>query len=219
MSSSETLYAVAGGTGYTDSSVTSAAYTINQASTHFAISGTSVSVASGATTGNTSTITVTPSGGFIGSVALTAAITSSPTGSQNSPTLSFGSTTPVSITGFGSGTAILTITTKAATSAALTYPKRPGAPWYAGGSALACLLLIAIPARRRKGWAMLGMLALLLALSSGLLACGGSLGSGGGNGGGGGGGTAGTTAGTYTITVTGTSGTLSQTGTVTLTVQ
>ena len=222
VASSETLYAVAGGTGYTDSSVTSAAYTINQASAHFSISGTSVSVVSGATTGNTSTITVTPSGGFTGIVALSAAITSSPTGSQNPPTLSFGSTTPVSITGFGSGTATLTITTKAATSAALTYPRRPGTPWYAGGSAPACLLLIVIPAHRRRSWTMLGMLALFVSLSSGALACGGSLGSGGGSGGGGsggGGGTAGTTAGSYTITVTGNSGTLSQTGTVTLTVQ
>jgi hypothetical protein len=217
--SSETLYAVAGGTGYTDSSVSSAAYTINLTSAQIAISGTSVSVVPGATTGNTSTITVTPSGGFTGSVALTASITSSPTGSQNLPTLSFGSTTPVNITGFSSGTAILTITTTAATSSALTYPKRPGAPWYAGGSALACLVLMVIPARRRRGRAMLGMLALMVALSSGVLACGGSLGSGGGSGGGGGGGTAGTTAGTYTITVTGTSGTLSQTGAVTLTVQ
>jgi hypothetical protein len=177
------------------------------------ISGTPVSVVPGATTGNTSTITVTPSGGFTGSVALTATITSSPTGGQNLPTLSFGSTSPVNITGFGSGTAILTITTTAATSSALTYPKRPGAPWFAGGSPLACLLLIVIPARRRRGWAMLGMLALMVALSSSVLACGGSLA------GGGGGGAGGTTAGTYTITVTGISGTLSQTGTVTLTVQ
>ena len=219
VASSETLYAVAGGTLYTDSSVTSAAYSINQTSAHFSISGTSVSVVRGATTGNTSTITVPPSGGFTGSVALSASITSSPTGAQNLPTLSFGTTSPVNITGFSSGTATLTITTTAATSAALIYPRRPGGPWYAGGSALACLLLIAFPAPRRRSWTMLGMLALMVVLSSGVLACGGSLGSGGSGGSGGGGGASGTTAGTYTITVTGTSGTLSQTGTVTLTVQ
>jgi hypothetical protein len=55
------------------------------------------------------------------------------------------------------------------------------------------------------------MLALLVALASGVLACGG----------GGGGITIypGTTAGNYTITVTGTSGTTTATGTISLTVQ
>jgi hypothetical protein len=55
------------------------------------------------------------------------------------------------------------------------------------------------------------MLALLIALTGGVLACGG----------GGSGGTIypGTTAGNYTITVTGTSGTKTATGTISLTVQ
>jgi hypothetical protein len=111
----------------------------------------------------------------------------------------------------------LTITTTAATSAALAYPKRPGAPWYAaGGATLACILLFGIPARRRSWRTMLGMLMFLVALTGGVLACGGGGGSGGG-----GGGTSnpGTTAGTYTVTVTGTSGTTTATGTVTLNVQ
>jgi hypothetical protein len=43
------------------------------------------SVAPGATTGNTSTITVTPTGGFTGSVALTAALTTSPSGALAPP--------------------------------------------------------------------------------------------------------------------------------------
>ena len=79
------------------------------------MSGTSVSVAPGATAGNASTITLTPGGGFTGNVALTAAITSSPTGAQDPPSLSFGSTTPVDITGTSAGTATLTILTTAAT--------------------------------------------------------------------------------------------------------
>jgi hypothetical protein len=184
----------------------------------FSMAGTTVSVTPGATTGNTSTITVTPSGGFTGSVALTAAITSSPTGAQYLPTLSFGSTTPVSITSASAGTATLTVYTTAATSAALVYPKLPGVPWYTeGGAILACLLLFGIPARRHSWRTILGMLALLVVLAGGFLACGG----GGGSAGGGGGGTSipGTTAGTYTITVTGTSGSTSATGTVNLTVQ
>jgi hypothetical protein len=88
-------------------------------------------------------------------------------------------------------------------------------PWYAGGSAvLACVLLIGVPKRRR--WLrMIGAVALLFALAGGTLACGG--GSGGSrcvavtN--------PGTTAGSYTITVTGTSGATTGTGTVALTVE
>ena len=174
------------------------------------VSGTAVSVTPGATSGNISTITVTPSGGFTGSVVLTAAVTSSPTSAQYPPTLSFGSTSPVSITGTNAGTAILTISTTAATSATLVHPKLPGVPWYAVGATLACLLLFGIPARRRRWQTMLGMLALIVAFSGGMLACGGSSGSGGG----GGASNPGTTAGTYTVTVTGTSGTVTAIGTV-----
>jgi hypothetical protein len=129
--------------------------------------------------------------------------------------LSFGSASPVSITGTNAGTAIMTISTTAATSATLVHPKLPGVPWYAAGATLACLLLFGIPARRRRWQTMLGMLALIVALSGGLLACGG----GGSGGGGGGTGNPGTTAGTYTVTVTGTSGTVTAIGTVSVIVQ
>ena len=177
----------------------------------FTLSGTAVSVAPGATTGNTSTITVTPSGGFTGSVALTAAITFMPTGAKDLPTLSFGSTSPVIITG-NAGTATLTISTTAATSGALAYPARPGVRWYAaGGTTLAFVLLfgIGIPVRGRSKRTRLGLLVFLAILAGGLLACGG----------GGGISNPGTTPGTYTVTVTGTSGSTTATGAVTLTVQ
>ena len=180
----------------------------------FTVTGTAVTVSRGATTGNTSTITVTPSGGFTGSVALTAALTSSPTGAQYLPTLSFGSTTPVSIISATAGTATLTIATTPASSGSLSYPQLPGVPWYAtGGATLACLLLIGIPARRRTWRRILGMLTLLFALIGGASACGGkSSGSGGSTS------NPGTTAGTYTVTVTGVSGSLTQTGTLVVTV-
>ena len=182
----------------------------------FTVTGTAAAVVAGATTGNTSTITVTPVGGFTGSVTLTASVSSSPAGAQNLPTLSFGTTTPVSITSATAGTATLTISTTASSTtpcnAANQMPR--GLPWQTGGGAiLACILLFGIPMRRSRWKTMLGMIALLGAMTGGLLACGG-------------GGTPctpvvkpGTTAGTYTITVTGTSGTLTPTGTVTLTVQ
>jgi hypothetical protein len=90
-------------------------------------------------------------------------------------------------------------------------PRLPGVPWYAaGGATLACLLLFGIPARRR--WrTLLGMVMLLAVLIGGVVSCGGkakTINTG----------SPGTTAGSYTITVTGTSGALSQTTTVNLTV-
>jgi hypothetical protein len=60
---------------------------------------------------------------------------------------------------------------------------------------------------------MLGMLVLLAAISGGVLACGGGVSGNAGitN--------SGTTAGTYTVTITGTSGTTTETGTLALIVQ
>ena len=82
---------------------------------------------------------------------------------------------------------------------------------------MACLLLFAIPSRRRGWLAMVGMLGFLFVFTGGVLACGGG---GGGNGGGGGTIIPGTTAGTYVVTVTCTSASApATTGTLTLTVQ
>jgi len=180
----------------------------------FVVVGTNVSLAPGATTGNTSTITVTPSGGFAGSVTLTAAVTSSPAGAVDPPALSFGSSSPVSITGTSSATATLTISTTAATTGQAR-PQSPLFPWTStGGAVLACVLLFWLPGRRR-GWRnLIGMVALLAALTGGLLACSG----GNTTTGGGGGGSGGTTPGSYTITVTGASGSGNESASITLTV-
>ena len=175
-----------------------------------------LTVTPGSTTGNTVAVTVTPSNGFTGSVALTATLASSPSGAQDLPTLSFGSTSPVSITGTTAGTATLTITTTAPSTTAFAHPALPGIRWYQGGAALACLLLFGIPARRRRLRTLLGMFAFLTFLTTGLISCGGG-------GGGGGGGTGptnpGTTPGAYVISVTGTQGAVTATTNVTLTVQ
>jgi hypothetical protein len=198
---------------YGTSSGNSTAVTVTNTAPGFTITGTVVTVTAGAASGNTSTITLTPADGFTGSVALTATVTSSPTGAQYPPTLSFGSTSPVSITGANPGTATLTISTTAATKAGLVRPRSNRFPWSASGGATAlCILLFGIPPRRRGWRSALKFIALLFAISCGLVACGGG-------GGGGGGGNSGTTPGAYLITVTGASGTLTETGTVSLTVQ
>ncbi|MGA3161391.1 MAG: kelch repeat-containing protein [Terracidiphilus sp.] len=180
----------------------------------FTVSATSVLVY-GPGGDSTSTITVTPFDGFTGNVVLTAAIKSSPADAVDLPTMSFGSTTPVSITGTAAGTATLTISTTLPTEPSscfcmmkLIHSKHPGVPWYAaGGTTLACVLFFGIPARRRWWRNMLGMLLLLVILGGGVDACGGSGSS-----------NPGTTPGNYTLTVTGTSGTMTETGTVALTV-
>jgi len=186
------------------------------APTTFTVGGTAVTVSPGATSGNTSTITLTPNGGFTGSVTLTAAITSSPTGAQDPPTLSFGGTSPASITGTSAVTATLTVATTAPTTGALAYPAGAGTRWSAGGATLAFGMFFGIgiylPARRRSWRMRLGLLALLVILAVGLLSCSNGSGNRGTS-------NPGTTPGAYTVTVTGTSGSTTATTTVTLTVQ
>jgi hypothetical protein len=194
----------AGNSTYAAAPMVPQSFTVNAHNVpSFTIAGTAVTITTpGATTGNTSTITVTPSGGFTGSVALTAAITGGPFNtSADAPQLSFGSTSPVTLSSAAAKTATLTISTTAANSAALAYPARPGIPWRSGGTALACILFFGLSVRRR--WqTMLGLLVFAALLSGGVLSCGGGI-SGGGIGGGG---NSGTVAGTYQVTVTATSG-------------
>jgi len=175
----------------------------------FALSNSGgITVAPGATSANTSTITITPAGGFTGMVSLSCSI--APTAATDPATCSI----PASVSVSGVTTAALSIGTTAATTA-LSKPRNLFWPT-AGGAALALVVFFGIPARRRNWPAMLGLLVLFVSI--GAIGCGGGSSSGGG--GGGGGGNSGTTAGTYTVTVTGTSGTIApQTTTVTLTVQ
>lgn len=179
------------------------------------IMATDVTVSPGATTGNTSAITVTPGGGLTGAVTLTAAITSSPSGAKDLPTFSFGSGGTVSLNSTIAGTATLTVSTTAPSANAAAGPLRRGVPWHmAGGAVLACMLLFGI-GRSRKHWrSLLVAMAFLAVFAGGPLACGG-----GGAAGGGGQSNPGTTVGAYVVTVTGSSGGVTATGTFTVTVQ
>ena len=175
------------GVSGTITKTTTVTATVTAAPASFALTnGGAITISSpGAATGNTSTITVTPSGGFTGSVALTAALTTSPAGASDPPTFSFGTTSPVSITGTTAGTGTLSVLTTAATSGALVRPNLRRTPWYAaGGAMLACLLLFGIPVQRRRLRAFLGMIFLLAFLFSGAVSCGGGGGKSGGGGGG-----------------------------------
>ena len=179
----------------------------------FMINGSAVTLLPGATTGNTSSIYVTPANGFTGTVTLTAAVTSSPSGAVDPPTLSFGSTSTVNISGTNAGIATLTIATTAPVVCSQAHQTHREVPWYTGGGAiLACLMLLGTQARCRRWRTAFAMPALLVTLMGGWLACGGGNGSNCNA-------TPGTTPGSYTITVTGTSGATTATGPVALTVQ
>jgi N-acetylneuraminic acid mutarotase len=213
VASTETLEAIATAAGHSTSAAAAATYTIGVPALAFNITGTAVTISPGAETGNASIISIAPSGGFTGAVALTVAITAGPTGAQDTPTFSFGSTSPAEISGVGAATSTLTVFSTPASSAAVTNPARTREHGYfLGASALACLLLFLVP-RRRRSMTMLGMAALFATLACGAVACGSTIHR-----------TVvtnipGTTPGAYTLTVTGTSGAITETGTVTLNVQ
>ena len=172
----------------------------------FTLTATPVTIATpGAVTGNTSTITVTPANGFTGQVNLTATYVSGPKGAVWPPTVAL-SASSVTIVGTAPATLTATITTRSpypVQKAANQIPSR----WYEGGGmAVAGILLLGIPARRRAWRSMLG---LLLFVAAGLsLGCGVHLN--------------GTSAGTYVFSVSGVdqaTGQITASTTITVTVQ
>jgi hypothetical protein len=170
-----------------------------------------ISINRGATTGNTgtSTILATPSGGLTGSVNLSCAISSAPANVVDAPTCSL-SPAAVTIAGTTAVTSTLTIATTASAST-LNHPfqnpfQRILAP--ASGIAFACICFLGFPGRRtRRGWLIV---LLFVAASVVMSGCSSSPGSSGGSGG--------TTVGNYTVTITGVSGSIIQTTSVSLTV-
>jgi hypothetical protein len=111
---SNTISATYSGDGnYTGSSNSA---TINVMEATFALKNSgAITVAAGATSANTSSITVTPSNGFLGVVNLSCAITTSPSGASNLPTCSIPAT--ANITGTLSVSVSLAVDTTSSTTA------------------------------------------------------------------------------------------------------
>jgi Pro-kumamolisin, activation domain/Bacterial Ig-like domain (group 3) len=183
----------------------------------FSITGSALTISSsGATSGNTATLTIAPTEGFTGNVQLTATVASGPSGALHPPTFNLSPSSVVTLTGAKPASVTLTVLTTAPGLSALTPPAHPGTRWYAtGGATFACLLFLWIPRRARNLRNLLGTFAMLAFLASGLVACGGSA-------------TlrpassssaSGTTPGSYAVTITGTSGATTATATINLNVQ
>jgi len=149
----------------------------------------------GAGSSATSTVTVSTTKGYAGTVTLVCAVTASPAGATSVPTCSAANSTVTLSSSLPSGTATFTITTTASSSGLLE-PKTGGngRGWVGGGAVLAFMVFFGIPARRRSRWAMLGVLLLITTLG-GLSACSSNFSRSGIDGR--------TSSGTYTFTITG----------------
>ncbi|HEY9127667.1 MAG TPA: hypothetical protein VIM62_11105, partial [Acidobacteriaceae bacterium] len=153
----------------------------------------------------TDILTIRPSGGFTGTVQLSCAVTG---GSGSTPGCVLPGT--AAVTGSEVVNATLTVnTTSPSTELAANESRKFGEK--AGGVMLGCLLLIFVPKRRR--WTILGLV-LLTAATMTVTACGGS-----GHHNTSTGGSGGTPAGSYMVTVTATSGSITASTRVNVTVQ
>ncbi len=205
----KTIEAIAVAPAFAQSAVATATYVVTIPAPAFILSATSpAAISAGGSAA--STITITPSGGFAGTVSLSCAVTGSPASVVDAPACS--ATAPSAISGTSAVTATVTLTTTAASTTALVHPLR-GLFTFGGGS-MAALLLFALPARRRKWQTLFGLLLFVAFAGLGIGCSSGSTGShvasGTPN--------PGTTAGSYTVTVTGTSGATTANTTVNVTV-
>jgi len=150
-------------------------------------------------------ITVTGANNFSGTVALTCGVSNAPASASDLPGCSFGApdssfTAPATITlatNSETGTATLTVSSTAASHLLASPSDRQGPNWLLIselGAALACMFLVAVASRERRG-AITFAAVIFLALAA-VTGC-----SGGNNSGTGISGNPGTTLGTYTITV------------------
>ncbi len=194
------------------------AVTVTAPAPSFALTNTTVSITTPGVSGS-STITISPSGGFTGSIALSCAVTG-PATAVDPPTCSVAA--PPAITGTAAVTAVLTVNTTAASSSsnatghAMTAFRKQHNPMLAlgGGGSLVAFLFFGLPLRRPRTKTLPGLL-LLGAFAAMVIGCGGAQKA------------AnpvttpanpGTTVGSYMVTVTGSGGAQTASTTVTVTV-
>jgi hypothetical protein len=167
------------------------------------LSSSPVSFTAGSSTGNTSTLTVTPTGAFTGAVSLSCAVTTIPANAIDPVNCGL-SASSVTISGTTPATSTLTLASTARPTVALG----PAGDLMrgVGGTVVAFGLFFGLPTRRRRHLRLLPILAVVSLGSLG--GCGGGSGTGGTGGGtsGTGGGSApapsGTSAGNYVVTIT-----------------
>jgi subtilase family serine protease len=205
-----TITGTAAATGTITASVTSQV-TVNAVPGIALANSAPINITAGATSGNTSTLTVTPSGGFAGAVGISCAVTAAPAGAVDPVTCSVAPQS-ITITGTTPGTAVLTIGSTARTAAALD--NKPEILRGFGGTSLALGIFFLLPFRRPRRFQRLAALLLLVSIGA-IVSCGGGTGTsstpppaqGG------------TTAGTYVVTVTASpTGAVAQTATANVTV-
>jgi trimeric autotransporter adhesin len=155
----------------------------------------SLTIAPGATSGNTATITVTPSGGFAATVNLSCAVTTAIVNPSYPVTCTLPSS--VTVTGATGATATLTVNSTSATTTAQNAPMHRGFA-AVGGAFFAMTMFFCVPFRRRRWGHLAALLGVVLFASA--IGCGGS-----GSQGTSKSGNPGTTAGTYVVTITGSS--------------
>ncbi len=209
--SAGTGYDLVTGLGSLDANVLVTSWPGFVATPSFSVGATAATVTAPGASG-TSTITVKGTNGFSGSVALTC----TPPATTTTITCSFGSTTPVTLDSTTtSATATLTISTVAphvvSGQSASLGPHGFGWLPASGGTLLAGLFFLGVPSSRRRKIAGLSLL-LLVFFAAGMGCGGGSSSSAPQK-------TGGTPAGNYSVIVTATSGSVSQTATVTVSVK
>jgi hypothetical protein len=169
----DTITAVYNGDGAdTTYSVGTGSATVNV--TGFKLSATPLTLAAGAPTGNVSTITVTPLGGYAGTITLTAVVTSAPSGAVSAPTFTFSPST-LTFTG-GSATAQtaqVTVTTTPVPSYVRAH-SNSGIAWFkaAGGTTVLGLLFFVLPLGTRRGRKIFSLIALVFAAAFTIAGCG-----------------------------------------------
>ena len=162
-----------GDSSYNSSSASAISFAVAKASP--AIFLTTASSNATVNQGQSMVINILVEGGGVGAAPTgTVTISGGPSGTPTSATLSASTDPNYGVT---AGVATITIPTTAPTTSMLV-PEKNNRDWlFGGGTALACIVLLAIPARRRSWRSMLSLVVLAIFSVGITIGCGGSSGS------------------------------------------